>query len=252
MNDFNLCLVVPHYNHVDAFKAFLPRLIALKLPCIVVDDGSQAQTKIALAQMLDNVAGFQLLQHAENSGKGAAMVSGAQLARHQGFTHMLQIDADGQHNTDDIAEFVRYSKVNPTHIVSGAPVFDASAPKARLYGRKVTDFWVALETWSLAVKDSLCGFRVYPLQEFNDVLDQYNIGLRMDFDTEILVKSVWSGVPLHFIPTNVIYPQNSVSHFHYLRDNVRLIGLHIRLMVGMLLRSPKLLKLRLAEWSSRS
>ena len=252
MSDFNLCLVVPHYNHLDAFKAFLPRLIELKLPCIVVDDGSAAPTKIELTALLDSVDGFQLLQHAENGGKGAAMVSGAQLARHQGFSHMLQIDADGQHNTDDVAEFVRYSKAHPTTIVSGAPVFDASAPKARLYGRKVTDFWVALETWSLAVKDSLCGFRVYPLQEFNDVLEQYNIGLRMDFDTEILVKSVWSGVQLYFIPTKVIYLQNSVSHFHYLRDNVRLIGLHIRLMLGMLMRSPKLLKLRLTELFSSS
>jgi len=119
-----------------------------------------------------------------------------------------------------------------------APQFDDSAPKARVYGRKVTDFWVALETTSLAIKDSLCGFRIYPLTEFEHVFDKYHIGKRMDFDTDVLVKSVWEGIDIRFIETNVIYFENSVSHFHYLQDNLRLIWLHTRLMCGMLVRLP--------------
>ncbi|GHA14590.1 hypothetical protein GCM10008090_25490 [Arenicella chitinivorans] len=236
--NYHCCLVVPHYNHVAAFSAFLPKLAALALPCIVVDDGSEPESLQGLMSALADYPEIQLVTHQVNRGKGAAMWTGAHAARMGGFTHMLQIDADGQHDTADVPGFLQLSQANPQAIISGAPQFDDSAPKARVYGRKVTDFWVALETGTLAIKDSLCGFRVYPLTEFELVQDKYHIGKRMDFDTDILVKSVWEGIPVRFIETQVVYLENSVSHFHYLQDNLRLIWLHTRLMCGMLVRLP--------------
>ena len=232
------CLVVPHFNHVDAFEKFLPTLVSLNLPCIVVDDGSTDEVKQRLESLLAQYPQIHFYAHAINRGKGAAMWTGAHMARSLGYTHMLQIDADGQHDAADVQAFIKDSKENPRAIISGAPQFDDSAPKARVYGRKVTDFWVALETMRLDIKDSLCGFRIYPLTEFEWVFDKYHIGKRMDFDTDVLVKSVWEGIDIRFIETNVIYFENSVSHFHYLQDNLRLIWLHTRLMCGMLLRLP--------------
>ena len=238
VTSIKLCLVVPHYNHVHSFNAFLPILSGLNLPCIVVDDGSDQATKAKLIEMLANYPDIQLVEHARNRGKGAAMWTGAHVARQGGFTHMLQIDADGQHDASDVARFISAATAHPKAIISGAPQFDDSAPKARVYGRKVTDFWVALETCSLAIKDSLCGFRVYPLNEFELVFDKYHIGKRMDFDTDVLVKSVWEDIDIRFIDTKVVYLENSVSHFHYLQDNLRLIYLHTRLMLGMAVRLP--------------
>jgi len=232
------CLVVPHYNHERAFEAFLPKLAGLGLPCVIVDDGSTLESKARLRKLLLMHPDIRLVEHAYNRGKGAAMWTGAHAARELGHTHMLQIDADGQHDTADVSDFIEESREYPKAIVSGAPQFDESAPKARVYGRKVTDFWVALETGTLKIKDSLCGFRVYPLNEFERVFDRYHIGKRMDFDTDVMVKSVWQGVEVRFIDTNVVYLENSVSHFHYWRDNWRLIWLHVRLMIGMLVRLP--------------
>jgi len=232
------CLVVPHFNHIESFENFLPTLAALELPCIVVDDGSSQAVQNKLEALLEPYSHMYFYTHAKNRGKGAAMWTGAHMARAHGFTHMLQIDADGQHNTADVAEFINDSKAHPQAIISGAPQFDESAPKARVYGRKVTDFWVALETGCLTIKDSLCGFRIYPLNEFEQVFDRYHVGKRMDFDTDVLVKSVWQGIDVRFIDTNVIYLENSVSHFHYLQDNLRLIWLHTRLMFGMIIRLP--------------
>lgn len=245
MSKYKLCLVIPHFNHANNLEVFLPKLISTGLACCFVDDGSSELEKQKLRVMLQGLDACFLTEHQENQGKGAAMMTGAKYARSLGFSHILQIDADGQHDTSDIPAFIEYSKNNPQTIVSGAPMFEDSAPKARVYGRKVTDFWVALETFSLGVKDCLCGFRIYPLDQFEQVVAQYSLGKRMDFDTEVLVKSVWSGIKIHFIKTKVIYPENSVSHFHYLEDNLGLIWLHIRLMVGMLIRSPKLLYWRL-------
>ena len=246
MSDSGYCLVIPHFNHLAALEKFLPKLLEVDLPWIVVDDGSTEQVKVKLRLLLSAITRCQLIEFDQNQGKGSAVMTGARLARDSGFTHMIQIDADGQHNVADIAPFIDYSKGHPAQIVSGAPTFGKDAPKARIYGRKITDFWVALETLSLGIKDSLCGFRVYPLEQFEQVLAQHRLGSRMDFDTEILVRSVWQGVQVHFIPTKVIYLKNSVSHFHYLRDNLSLIWLHVRLLTGTFLRLPRLIFWRLS------
>lgn len=235
----NCCLVVPHFNHLNAFESFLPKLLSLKMNCIVIDDGSEPDIKKSLRSLIKQHDSLHLFEHLTNRGKGAAMWTGAHAARALGFSHMLQIDADGQHDVNDVTRFIELAQAHPNAVISGAPQFDDSAPKARVYGRKVTDFWVALETCSLKIKDSLCGFRVYPLAEFELVFDKYHIGKRMDFDTDVLVKSVWEGIDVKFINTHVVYLENSVSHFHYLADNLRLIWLHTRLMIGMIIRLPK-------------
>lgn len=235
---YKCCLVVPHYNHLESFEAFLPKLRDLNMRCLIVDDGSNKIVKAGLRKLLEPEKRISLYEHDTNRGKGAAMWTGAHAARTRGYTHILQIDADGQHDVGDVSRFLEMSQANPKAIVSGAPLFDESAPKARVYGRKVTDFWVALETWSIDIKDSLCGFRIYPLTEFELVFDKYHIGKRMDFDTDVLVKSVWEGIDVGFIETQVIYLKNSASHFDYLDDNLRLIWLHTRLMLGMAVRLP--------------
>ncbi|WP_086933107.1 glycosyltransferase family 2 protein [Agarilytica rhodophyticola] len=234
------CLIIPHYNHERQFLDFLPELLKTQLPCIIIDDGSQVESVKQIKDFIANLANVYLLEHTYNRGKGAAVKTGFIYARALGFTHAVQIDADGQHAVEDIEKFIEYSKAEPSTFVCGCPTFDASVPKVRLYGRKVTDFWVILETLSFKIKDGLCGFRVYPLKQAEAVYDHYYVGGRMDFDTEILVKAVWLNIPLHFINTKVVYPEKSVSHFNYLRDNMLLIRLHTRLMIGMVLHLPKL------------
>jgi glycosyltransferase involved in cell wall biosynthesis len=239
------CLLIPHYNHERQFVAFLPQLVATGLPLIVVDDGSNSDSLAQITAAINTYENVYLFKLQRNRGKGAAVKAGCTFARNLGFTHAIQIDADGQHNVADIEQFVQRSQQQPEAIICGKPVFDSSAPKARVYGRKVTDFWVALETLSLRIKDGLCGFRVYPLNAVENVVDHYFLGNRMDFDTELLVKAVWLNTGLVFIKTKVIYPEQSVSHFNYLRDNLLLIRLHSRLMLGMLVRLPILLWQRL-------
>jgi len=246
------CLLVPHYNHHQALLSFLPQLKATGLPCIVVDDGSREESFRAIADALDRWRNVHVLQHRLNRGKGAAIFTGAYHARTLGFTHVVQIDADGQHDPADISKLIAYSQAHPDTIVSGKPFFDEQAPKIRVYGRRITDFWVALESLSLQIKDGLCGFRVYPLHQLESLLDRFHIGVRMEVETEILVKSVWLGIPLHFIPTKVIYPENSISHFHYWRDNWLLIKLHVRLLAGMLVRLPMLLFKRITTRATRN
>lgn len=241
----NYCLLIPHYNHSRQLSAFLPKLASAGLACVIVDDGSRDAEIEFLQESIAIFPNIHLFLQRRNRGKGGAVKAGFYHARSLGFTHAVQIDADGQHNIADLDEFIRASKESPSSIICGKPIFDDSAPKARVYGRKVTDFWVALETLSLKIKDGLCGFRVYPLDQVETILDHYFLGSRMDFDTELLVKAVWLNIPLRFINTRVIYPESNVSHFNYLRDNLLLIKLHSRLTLGMMIRFPILLMHRI-------
>ena len=239
---FKPCIVVPVYNHEHAIGAVLAGLLRHDAPCILVDDGSNA----ACAGVLDalaraNPGRVTLVRLPQNQGKGVAVLSGFARAARLGFSHVLQIDADGQHRTDDVPMFLAQARANPHAIIAGHPVYDESVPKARLYGRYATHIWVWINTLSFDIKDSMCGFRVYPLAPVCALAARHAIGSRMNFDTDILVRLFWDGLQVVNLPTRVSYPADGVSHFRVWRDNVLISWMHTVLFFGMLPRIPKLL-----------
>ena len=157
-----------------------------------------------------------------NGGKGAAVMAGLRAARRAGYTHALQIDADGQHDAADVPRFLDAARAEPHAVILGQPVFDESVPRSRLYGRYVTHVWVWIETLSLSIRDSMCGFRLYPLDAACALIDSVDLPTRMDFDIAILVRLHWRGLAFHGIPTRVTYAADGVSHFDVLWDNVRI------------------------------
>ena len=231
--------VIPNYNHRDAIELTLQQLQQFGIPCYLVNDGSDQITTDLLRQLDAEHEWVTLIEHQINQGKGGAVMTGLKAAFADGFTHALQVDADGQHQLDDIPKMLASAVQNPQAVISGLPQYDESIPKGRLYGRYITHFWVWVETLSLEIKDSMCGFRVYPLAETVQLIEQDNLGKRMDFDIEILVKLHWQGVRVVHVPTKVIYPENGVSHFQELQDNVRISKMHTKLFFGMLFGLPR-------------
>jgi predicted LPLAT superfamily acyltransferase/GT2 family glycosyltransferase len=239
--NFSACAIIPIYNHGETIAAVVGAVQAQGLKCFVIDDGSDETTQASLRQLIQIYPNLTLLRLPENQGKGVAVTTGFKAAYAAGFTHGLQIDADGQHAFDDVDELVTLGKQYPNELISGLPIYDDSIPKARLYGRYVTHFWVWIETLSFQIKDSMCGFRLYPLAACCELMDKTHIGTHMDFDTEMMVKLYWQGVSVKFLPTKVIYPQDGISHFRALQDNIAISKMHVRLFWGMLWRSPMLL-----------
>jgi predicted LPLAT superfamily acyltransferase len=224
--------------------AILEQLAVYDLPCLIVDDGSDTATADELARLAAEFPRVRLRRLEQNQGKGGAVLAGLRLAEEQGYSHALQVDADGQHQLSDIPAMLTEACNYPNELISGQPIYDESVPKARLYGRYVTHVWVWIETLSLSLKDSMCGFRVYPVAETMALAARHSLGKRMDFDTEVMVRLYWQGVPSRFLPTRVTYPIDGVSHFDALRDNLRISWMHTRLFLGMLPRIPRLLRQR--------
>ncbi|HCG6168877.1 TPA: glycosyltransferase family 2 protein [Vibrio parahaemolyticus] len=257
MSDYRPCFLIPCYNHGSTIADVVASLSSFDLPVLVVDDGSNEDTKQALSALSEQGL-IKLISLSENQGKGGAVMAGLHQAHQLGFTHTIQIDADGQHDLEALPKLLSASETKPDNLISGQPIYDESVPKARLYGRYATHVWVWIETLSLSIKDSMCGFRAYPVAKTVAVLNKYNIGKRMDFDIEILVRMYWEGVDIDFVPTRVIYPEGGISHFDALWDNVKISWMHTRLFFGMLPRIPSLLAKKRrhtddsnAHWSKR-
>jgi polyprenyl-phospho-N-acetylgalactosaminyl synthase len=222
------CLLIPTYNNPETLRGVVLKGREYLPDVIVVDDGSsEAGRQAAAALALEGLA--TVVHRPENGGKGAAVKTGFHVARELGFTHALQVDADGQHDLSAIPAFKQLSEQEPAALIVGYPKYGASAPLGRRIARKITVFWVGVEAGFGVIQDAMIGFRVYPLE----AVSRFRAwGNRMDFDVEIVVRSAWAKIPIVNAPVAVRYLDESeggVSHFQPLRDTLRLSVLHSKL-----------------------
>lgn len=225
---FRCCILVPTYDNPLTVRAVVEEARRHLPDIVVIDDGSGPEGRRACERLAED--GLAVVHHrARNGGKGAAVKTGFSVARREGFTHVLQIDADGQHDLDAIPRFLGRGEAEPRALIIGYPEYDDSVPAVRRIARKFTRFWVDLETGRGVVRDSMIGFRVYPLA----LVEQLRVaGDRMDFDIEIAVRIAWSGAPIINEPVEVRYlsaDEGGVSHFQMFWDNVRFSWLHSKL-----------------------
>ena len=234
-------VLIPSYNTGAKLVETVRAARAHWNPVWVVIDGSTDASAERMAALAAGDPGLQVHILPRNAGKGAAVLHGVRAARAAGYTHVLTMDADGQHPADLIPEFMTASLARPGAMILGKPVFDATAPAIRVRGRRISNFFANLETSWAGIGDSLFGFRVYPIAALAQVMDGTIWMRRFDFDPEAAVRLVWAGVPPinRDAPVKYFRPdQGGVSHFHYLRDNVLLTWMHTRLVLGALVRLP--------------
>jgi glycosyltransferase involved in cell wall biosynthesis len=240
-------VLIPSYNSGAKVLDTVAEARRAWEPVWVVVDGSTDGTDRQLQRLAATDPGLRVLVFSRNQGKGAAVLAGLREAAARHFTHALTLDADGQHPAAAIPEFMALSRANPAAMILGVPVFDASAPRLRVVGRRVSNGWAKLETLG-AIGDSLFGFRVYPIAPLRAVMERTRWMRRFDFDPEAAVKLCWRGLPTINRPAPVRYfrpEEGGVSHFRYLRDNALLTWMHVRLLAGFAWRLPHLLARRL-------
>ncbi|MGA7710622.1 MAG: glycosyltransferase [Rhizomicrobium sp.] len=241
MSEFYGCAVIPTCNHTAALDATLATLEKCGLPTIVIDDASSAANGEILREICARHPMSELHRHHFNGGKGFAVMCGLARASERGFTHAVQVDADGQHDLTSLHELLSMARLNPEAIVTGAPLYDASAPAKRRFWRKFTTFWIRINTLSTKLPDAMCGFRVYPVAATLGLVRNSVRARHMDFDVEVLVKAHWAHMAVVSVPVRVTYPKGNLSNFDLSRDNLRLSLLQTRLFFGMLWRARVLL-----------
>lgn len=240
-------VLIPSYNPGPLVYDTVRAARAQWNPVWVVVDGSTDDTPAGLRAMAAQDSGLRVIELPANRGKGAAVLHGIERAARRGYTHVLTMDSDGQHPAQLIPEFMAASAAHPSRMVLGVPAFDASAPSIRVKGRRISNWWANLETLWAGIGDSLFGFRVYPIAPLRRVMQGQRWMRRFDFDPEAAVRMCWAGARPLNLPAPVRYlraDEGGVSHFNYLRDNVLLTWMHVRLFCGFLLRLPLLIARR--------
>lgn len=243
-------IILPSYNTGRRLASVVTDVAAPGWDVLVVIDGSTDGSELPVVEMAGTIPHLKVLRCPKNQGKGAAVLEGARVALARGFTHALVMDSDGQHPVESVATFMEASSKNPNAMIIGQPIFPANIPRERLHGRKLSNGLVRLELLGRGVNDVLFGFRVYPLAPLLAALGDRRGGRRYDFETEAAVRLAWAGVMPLNVPAPVRYltrEEGGISHFHYVRDNARLVIMHVKLLFELaLLRWPALLRHRRA------
>lgn len=228
-----LWVAVPVYNNRETVRGVVADCRALVPNVVVVDDGSADADLPALLADLDVV----VLRHAQNRGKGAAILTASRFIEDQGGTFMVTIDADGQHFPADLAAFLPLLDEQDPAIVIGCRDFNTpNVPKSSRFGRSFANFWLLVETGE-TVGDCQSGFRAYPVRYLNRLPFK---GARYDFEAEVLARAAWAGLALRCVAISVHYPkpEERVSSFRPLLDNLRLTRIHSMLVGRRLLPWP--------------
>jgi predicted LPLAT superfamily acyltransferase len=233
--------IIPTLNHYERLPDIVARVRTLGIDVVIVDDGGEDGAARKIDRLATDDGTVSVLRHPQNLGKGAAVMTGFRAAGAAGHSHAIQIDADGQHDLGGLENMLALSHSDPNALVMAVPEYDHSIPLARRIGRWVTHVWVWIETLSTALTDTMCGFRIYPLDATLALINQHSIGTAMDFDTEIAVRAVWRGIPVIETPVPVTYPVGGHSNFRGLQDNVLISWMHTRLFFTMLATLPNAL-----------
>lgn len=235
-------VILPSYNSGQQLRRTVEAVAGVWAPVWVVVDGSTDGSD----REIDGLEGVRVLRLETNGGKGAATLHAFDEARRCGFDHALVMDADGQHPVERVRDFMEASRERPGWLIAGVPIFGPDAPIERVNGRRVGNTLALVETLGRGARDSLFGFRVYPIAPSLRILKSTRGARRFDFDTVLAVRLAWAGVPTWNLPARVVYPGSGaggITHFRYLRDNLLLARVHAGLFFGMFLRIPRLLRL---------
>ncbi|MET3447027.1 glycosyl transferase family 2 [Ralstonia pickettii] len=240
-------VLIPSYNPGPKVDDTVRSARAQWNPVWVVADGSTDGSTERLQAMAAQDPGLRVIVLPRNRGKGVAVLAGLEAAAAAGFSYVLTMDADGQHPADLIPEFMAASQAAPDAMILGQPVFDASAPQVRVQGRRLSNGCADIETLWAGIGDTLFGFRVYPIAPLAEIMRRQAWMRGFDFDPEAAVRLCWAGVRPIRLAAPVRYfraHEGGVSHFRYLRDNILLFGMHLRLTAEGMLRLPSMIARR--------
>ncbi len=228
--DLNVGVLIPTYNNAASLEGVLRKVLEFTDCVLVVNDGSTDDTE----KIVSRFSEVELISYPKNIGKGWALRKGFAHALQKGFDYVITIDSDGQHNPTDLPVFLSEIEVFPNTIIMGARnMAQASVPGKSSFGNKFSNFWFWFET-GIRLPDTQTGFRCYPIRAMEGMKF---FTRKFEFEIEVIVRSVWRGIPITFVPVNVYYPpkEERVSHFRPFTDFARISVLNTVLVTLALL-----------------
>ena len=212
-------VLLPAYEPEPGMLDLIAELSAQGFQIIVVNDGSSAACRSLFLQASQSAV---VLHHPVNRGKGAALRTGlAYIREHFSAPYaVLTMDADGQHTVPDALRVLAMAEAEPDCLALGCRRFTGQVPLRSRFGNRVTRIVFRLAA-GLDVSDTQTGLRA-----FTDRLTDRMLAIpgdRYEYEMNVLMTCARDGVPVRELPIETIYENNNAgSHFHPLRDSVRI------------------------------
>ncbi len=206
----SVCGIIPAYNSRQTIAGVVKGVLRHLETVIVADDGSTDGTAEAARE-----AGADVIALGENRGKGDALRVLLAEARRRGFSAVLAVDADGQHDTDDIPSFLQAHRDSPDAIITGSRMGVRDLiPRHRHNSMLVARYFISLAA-NQFIEDTQCGYRLYPLS----VIESLSLLKgRYVTETEIVIKAGDSGREIRCVPIRAHYPPGQQTHFRSISD----------------------------------
>ncbi len=201
--------VIPAYNEAAHITGVVEQARAF-LPVLVVDDGSRDNTA-ALA----GAAGAEVLRQVPNKGKGTALRTGFHWALAQGYEAAITLDADGQHDPQEIPAFLAADRASHPDLLIGAREYSAM-PVVRRTSNTIGRWML---NWALGqpVADNQSGYRLLSRRMMESVLDSREDSF--EFEVEMIATCLLNEYRLDWVPIRTIYA-GEASHIQPLRHVV--------------------------------
>ncbi|MCH7723258.1 MAG: glycosyltransferase family 2 protein [Bacteroidetes bacterium] len=195
-NNNKVAAVIPFYNESKTINRIVLETLKYVSFVIAVDDGSTDGSPDNIP-ITENVT---LISYKKNCGKGYALRKGLEKGIEKGFLKLVTIDADSQHDPEEIHKLI--SGLTNYDIVIGNRLNDLKGmPLQRRISNKITSFLLSIKTGQ-KILDSQCGFRAYRadvVKKITTVEDGY------EAETEILIKASRHGYKIGFANVSTIY-----------------------------------------------
>jgi glycosyltransferase involved in cell wall biosynthesis len=193
-------VMIPAYNAEASIEELVNRLHRSvgDVQIIVVDDGSSDRTSEVAKSI-----GAVVLRHEKNRGKGAALQTGFDYAKNlAGIEFVLTMDADLQHQPEDVPKFFLVQQQTDADIVIGwRKRIGTQMPVHRLFSNTITSAMVGMRT-GVKIKDSQCGFRLIR----RSVIERVQLETAgYEAETEFLIKAAQHEFTIQFVPVHTIY-----------------------------------------------
>lgn len=195
-----IAVVLPMYNEAKKINDVLDTLSKIKLPVFLVNDGSTDKTLDVISKRIkDNK--ITLISHKLNLGKGSALRTGGEAAFEKGFDAVIFMDADGQHDTEDLDKFIKELNTGKYDVVLGSRNLHHGVPLVRFLGNKFASVLISL-LFGIYVSDILSGFRAVTKEGFRKLkLESTGYGV----ETEMIVKIAKYKLKTTEVPVRTIY-----------------------------------------------
>lgn len=233
-DELSVLVLIPTYNNASKLESVMEDVLSYTKNILVVNDGSTDETP----EILCRYTHIEVLHLPLNQGKGVALKKGIDWAQQNGYRYLISMDSDGQHLAKDLPSFLDKIEEEPDSMIIGARNMDTAdgVPEGSSFGHKFSNFWFRLETGK-SLPDTQSGFRLYPLKHFEKM---HFFTTRYEFEIESIVRLSWKGVPMLWIPIQVVYPTDRITHFRKFWDFFRISLLNsVLVLIAFLWIKPR-------------